>query len=835
MDRTGRSRKQWTWPPLRWGILVSIILGTLLSLVSCTRPVPAEETYTRVQTDIRQGNLAAAQERLLPEIESWEGRDRYWHNKLRLLLAEVRLAQGQAGEALALLTDPSLEIEGNEELQIRKLTSLGNAYLKLSRYQESEEALAKASALLDKTSQNSIVLEIELFKSLLEIQRGEVARAEERLQAIQEQAKLQDDSYYGAAALNNLGLMRIRQYRYDEAVPWLEEARSASLEAGARRFTAAIIGNLSLCYTRLGNFDRALELRQEAMGLQETIGDSIGLQSSWGEAGNLYFYQRQLDQAEGYYRKAYDLAQEVGAVSDASKWAGNLATTYIEMRQWQEAQKFNEIARQLKEEVGDLESLAYSLLNQAAIEVGRGRLSEGELLYQRVLDEASGNPALQWEAHAGLGDLYLSRNSTDQAYRHFELAIQLIDRARSDLMRQDFRITFLSRLIRFYQRYVEILIQNDHLERALQVIESSRARILREGLGVEADRSEWTLARVKDTARRQNIVFLSYWLAPSRSYVWVVTPKEVRVIPLPGEAELEKLVENYQAAVMNLRDPLKEVNAAGAALFEAVIEPARELVPAGSQVVIVPDGCLHGLNFETLPLNSSRPGYWIEEVTTVVSPTLRIGSSPFQSSTGPGEDLLLIGDPVPVEPDYPRLRYAAEEIDSMRDLFEGRVHLLTGSEATAGGFVASNPARFPLIHFTTHAEANRVSPLDSAVILTPQGGDYKLYARDLLKTELSADLVTVSACRGAGARAYAGEGLIGFAWAFLHAGARNVVAGLWDVSDASTAQLISSFYRHLATGVPVPRALREAKLELIHSSGNYRKPFYWGPFQVYVQ
>jgi len=60
---------------------------------------------------------------------------------------------------------------------------------------------------------------------------------------------------------------------------------------------------------------------------------------------------------------------------------------------------------------------------------------------------------------------------------------------------------------------------------------------------------------------------------------------------------------------------------------------------------------------------------------------------------------------------------------------------------------------------------------------------------------LQAELVTISACRSAGARTYSGEGLVGLAWAFLNAGAHNVVAGLWNVEDAL----------HLATdGADVP-------------------------------
>jgi len=52
----------------------------------------------------------------------------------------------------------------------------------------------------------------------------------------------------------------------------------------------------------------------------------------------------------------------------------------------------------------------------------------------------------------------------------------------------------------------------------------------------------------------------------------------------------------------------------------------------------------------------------------------------------------------------------------------------------------------------------------------------------------------------AGTRAYSGEGLVGLSWAFLRAGAHNVVAALWEVSDASTPQLMDRLYRESRTG-----------------------------------
>ena len=99
---------------------------------------------------------------------------------------------------------------------------------------------------------------------------------------------------------------------------------------------------------------------------------------------------------------------------------------------------------------------------------------------------------------------------------------------------------------------------------------------------------------------------------------------------------------------------------------------------------------------------------------------------------------------------------------------------------------------------------------------------------------MRAELVTISACYGAGTRAYSGEGLVGLSWAFLRAGAHHVVAALWEASDVSTGQLMDKFYDELDRGKSPDTALRTAKLSLLHSGGAFRKPFYWAPFQLYA-
>ena len=98
--------------------------------------------------------------------------------------------------------------------------------------------------------------------------------------------------------------------------------------------------------------------------------------------------------------------------------------------------------------------------------------------------------------------------------------------------------------------------------------------------------------------------------------------------------------------------------------------------------------------------------------------------------------------------------------------------------ATPAAYLDAGPQQFAYIHFVAHGVASRIDPLDSAIILSRSSSaedSFKLHARDIIQHPIRADLVTISACYGSGARSFAGEGPVGLAWAFLRAGAHNVI------------------------------------------------------------
>ncbi len=671
---------------------------------------------------------------------------------------------------------------------------------------------------------------------LLFVYRHQADQAEAIFRKIADQAARRQDAYHEAVAWNGIGMMRLKDWRFDEAIPWFQKTMEAARRGGVQRLIVAAGHNLAICYSQLGSYEEAIKSRQQAIDLLGESGLAPYRMNMALEMGNTYLEAGDAQKATNFYRQALALA-----VNDADKarihWT--LATAYTRLQDWEDAEKSNNTALSY---ANNDESRPWVEQNAAAIAAGRGRYPEACNLYLKAIQDAKSTPIVQWESYAALAQLRTITKDYSQANTEFEKAIEVIDNNVDKVSIPDYRLTFFSRLVEFYQDYVRSLVAQRDFERALEVADSSRARILLERLALRRTPGRSSARAYLDIARASNSVLLFYWIAPAQSYLWVVTP--ARIYPpfqLPPAGQIRGWVERYRAFVeQRLGDPMAQQNEAGRQLYEALIAPAAELIPHGSRVIIFPDDALNWLSFETLPVYGSspkqKPHYWIEDVRPALAPSLAVLNTKEMKRRQSPDSLLVIGDPVSPGPEFPKLAFAPQEIETIESQFPAaRKKTLTGAMARPGAYREADPANFSLVHFSAHAVANRESPLESAIILSGDSGNYKLYARNIIDTPLRAELVTISACRSAGARSYLGEGLVGFAWAFLQAGAHNVIAGLWDVTDSSTPALMRGLYSSIAAGANPVDALRDAKLSLIHSSLGYHRPYYWGPLEIYTR
>jgi len=838
------------------------LLVVLLTLLACSACKSRTNGLEQLRDDgviaLRSGDLTAAQssaERGLALAASQSSR---WAWTFRLIRAESLLLQLRPTEARIDLSESLPSSADFDSLRARQ------KYL-LSKAQVGEGALNKALSTVEEgrrlPSTSDVQLDLDELAGQIRLRLGRREEAESLLTGLISKAGIIGDRFHQALALNDLGMGRLASSRFDEAVPWFERVLSLT-DLQPLTIYAVSLFNAGICYAQLGDYDRAVALQRHAVEIYERRGPPSRLEQALGALGGTYYLKGDAGRALPYMRRAFDVASTVHADADAARLAGYVAAAHIDLRQWDEATRFNDDAVRISNASGAAKQVWYTL-NAANIAQGRGRQNEARGLYEDVIAASVDEPSARWEANAGLARVAITNHDDQRASDYFERALQIIEQTRSDLLKTDYKLSYLNSLIKFYREYVDAVIAQGRTDRALEVADSSRGRVLAERQRTDSP-ARVTAASFRRVAERSGNVILFYWLQPKASWLWVVTAKDIHLVPLPAGDQIEALVREHQKMIGSaLADPLAADTTPGDGLYQALVAPAARWIPNGGSLLIVPDGALHGLNFETLPVNPkganesnrrkevARPHYWIEDVEIQIVPSLGLladagsngvvrkaarTSAPPRIAAAPGaESLLLIGSPAVSDAKFPPLSYASSEMAKVAGHFgSGAVVSYEGPRASPVAYRNAEPDRFKMIHFTAHAAANVESPLDSAVILAAEDGAYKLYARDIAELPLHAELVTVSACRSAGERTYSGEGLIGFAWAFLRAGAKRVIAGLWDVDDQSTAGLMDNLYARIAAGAPPSRALREAKLAMMRQGSTLAKPYYWGPFELFT-
>jgi CHAT domain-containing protein len=186
--------------------------------------------------------------------------------------------------------------------------------------------------------------------------------------------------------------------------------------------------------------------------------------------------------------------------------------------------------------------------------------------------------------------------------------------------------------------------------------------------------------------------------------------------------------------------------------------------------------------------------------------------------------------------DLPRLfrtRWEAEQIGALAPAGEVVQSLDFGASREAAVGPEVGGSRF--VHFATHALLDDEHPELSGIALSMFEADGRprdgfLRAHDIFNLKLSADLVTLSACRTALGREYKGEGLVGLTRGFMYAGAPRVVGSLWPTDDKATAELMVLFYRKmLKENLRPAAALQEAQLEMARDK-RWKSPYFWAGF-----
>jgi CHAT domain-containing protein len=747
-----------------------------------------------------------------------------WSWRFRILEAQVRLRQRLPQEAVSLL---AAEPPANSppDVSVRKKTVQGWALCGLNRAGEATAVLDDAEHTIP-AAERALAAELAFARANCSLS-GDLAAAGRYYAQAAEMAHGKDE-FIEASSLLGLGYVLIQDDRYGEAI---EKFNQALPLTDSPFIKEKAFNNLGFSHSQLGDWTRALPFSQQADRLAAEIKNNADRIRCLIDVGREHFSQLEYPEAEASYKQALSIAQEAQDHDGQSKALHHLVQLALKTHDLAKADAYASQEDALHQEGARYLDL---LQDKAEIATARQDLATAERLLQEILNRPNVRLVFRWHAQSDLAAVYVAQKRFNDAEQAFRKAFVMVDEMRRKYPEEQ-RISFLDEGP-FYDQYVKFLVSQNKIAEALSIAERGRAPTLAEGLGnapsTQNDKSP--LAPLQSMLKKRRQVALAYWLAEEESYLWAITPAGITLFHLQPEMEIKKLVEDYAAQIADRRDI--DESSAGRKLYDLLVGPAASVIPKDSSVVIVPHRSLYNLSFEALIAPSPTPHYWIEDVDVESASFLGLLAKPDPPRTGRSKDLLLMGAPVEASKDFPVLEHASEEMNKLAARFPAPgMAVIAGKDATPEAYASNRPGEFRLIHFVTHGTASMERPLDSAIILSPgPSKSYKLYARSIKDVKLRADLVTISACYGAGKRQYSGEGLVGLAWSFMRAGAHQVVAALWEVDDASSPQLMDDFYSELSKGKSTASALRHAKLNMLHSADFHRRPFYWASLQVYT-
>jgi CHAT domain-containing protein/Tfp pilus assembly protein PilF len=744
--------------------------------------------------------------------------------QLELRRGDYPAARVALGEALAIYdrTGPLADALAVRRLLAGTLAAAGDL-------QGAVDILRRSQALADSARSLPVVQAgIALARADLAVQLNDRPGAERHYARAEFLYRQAGDPIMEAEAQQGRGALFLEKDDYVRAQTLLEAAQRTQTAAGNQR--AAALTRLRLGEVALQRGDTNLARRQmlRAATDLERFGDPVATAAALGERAAVEAGAGKPAVAESLYRAA--LGRTEGRVAPEVVWRLHAGLGLARRAQG----AVDDAVREQRAAVAELERPTRSLV---------------------VAERRSAFLADKWEVFAQLA---LSERARGRVGAAFDASERLRAREMLDLLvrgrissssagdlasrEQDLRrrIAELSQTLdeppagaqarRGPDVSVGAGVSRDALLRAqaayAELLLEMRERAPRHTALVAGETATW-----RDVAGRLGAreVFVEYLLSDSGSLALVVTRDTIVAVDLgASRRELARLVEFARGTIEPRgsrpdslwRGPMRR-------LHERLIGPLEDagLLEGKSRLVIVPHAELHYVPFAALLGPDGR--FLIERHEAAVAPSASVWIALRERSGARATGGVLAFAPRP-----DALPASRSEVAAIARLTRARV--LTEGAATEAT-LRREAGAYRVLHLATYGLLNKQNPLFSFVDLAPGGGDDgRLEVHEVFGLQLAADLVVLSACQtglasGALADIPAGDDWVGLTRAFLHAGARNVVASLWPVQDLATAALMERFYEGFTDETDPVQALAGAQRALIAERATAH-PFYWAGF-----
>ena len=828
-------------------------------------------------------------------------------DKNRIVVAQMYLGsayayEGNELEALEIFkrtADLAREI-GNRKGLSRALNNIAGVLANLGRYEESlgymYQCMDVARELGDLPMQYTLLTNIgQLYLAL-----GDTDKAEAPLQEslrIGRDLKHSDlvsnpSKFATETSLMLLGGMEVAREHFQVALKYLDQVRESHPDSA--RTQVELLNTMAVAYQRLGQYQKAADALQDAMPIAEkgNSGDYVTLAANFGEARESL---GQFTEALASEDRALAALRKTGPRPDA-EWQIERRIGHIDRTLGQK----EEALAHYKNSIRAIEDLRAVTLNTEAGRASFGALSRAvydetaDLLYDLHREPNALEMAERGRARAFLDMLAQSRSGlpdelTPEQRKLEDSKLARITAVQKQLWKPDLTPAEEKKI------KTDLTAAEDDLEVFHVAVRQTNPRYASVHYTEPIN-----VSLIQKNLLASHTVLLEFLLGEKRSLVWVVSKQKLSAGVLPPRKEIEEEVEAYRktlterTSTLTLQASLDEIARRGRHLYNSLLQPVESAIPPGSTLLIVPDGNLGYLPFESLvvgsrhaPSGEIQAVYLLDKFAIAYSPSSSALAAVQQANTGTEahtKTLLAFGDPVvqteitlgkrspandatrsaakpQANPEQAsaattapapaadntseeyaergfslvRLPFTREEVLGISNLYpSSQRQVYLGEDAREETVKSEQLDAYRYIHFASHGFIDESHPGRSGILFSrsPNSSeDGVLQMGEIMRLKLNADLVTLSACSTGLGKLVSGEGVLGLTRAFFYAGARNVTVSLWNVNDSATATLMKSFYENLNHGLPKSAALRHAKLNLFRGENPlWRHPYFWAAF-----
>lgn len=273
---------------------------------------------------------------------------------------------------------------------------------------KSFEYLQKAIELSQVTGDKKRVAKAFLKLALYYDYRGDLLKAKEALDKLEQQLPFFHDINIEAAFYMERGIIFYYQGNYDKAVRDIYEALENYERLGDSATVASCNILIGEAYRKLENPDRALFYFNKALNIYKNTGDEKGMAMALGNMGIVYKSKNDYAKALEYYQQSLQINQKYGFREEARIDLSNIASLYTDMGEYEKALQYHTQSLELAQLSGSQYGIVNSKYNLAILKSKTGDYKSSLAGFNEVLEAAGrlGYKDMIMDTYLALSNLY---------------------------------------------------------------------------------------------------------------------------------------------------------------------------------------------------------------------------------------------------------------------------------------------------------------------------------------------------------------------------------------------------------------------------------------------